>query len=74
MLSNAGLWRRYWSEAVMTACYIINGGPHSGIDFGISFEIWSGNCLMSLNLKIIACVAYYHDSEGKLDSRAKKGC
>ena len=26
------------------------------------------------NLKIFGCVAYYHVSEGKLDSRAKMGC
>ena len=39
MLSNAGLRRRYWSEAVMAACYIINRGPYSGIDFKIPFEI-----------------------------------
>ena len=58
----------------MTACYIINRGPHSGIDFKIPFEIWSGKLPSFLNLKIFGCVAYYHVSEGKLDPRAKVGC
>ena len=74
MLSNAGLGRRYWSEAGMTASYIINRGPHSGIDFKIPFEIWSGKLPNFSNLKIFCCVAYYHVSEGKLDPRAKTWC
>ena len=74
MLSNAGLGRRYWSEAVMTTCYIINKGPRSGIDFKIPFKIWSGKFPSFSNLKIFGCIAYYHVSKGKLDRRAKMGC
>ena len=31
MLSNAGLEKRFWAEAVNTACYLINLGPHTWI-------------------------------------------
>ena len=52
MLSNEGLGRMYWSEPVVTACYVINRGPHLGIDFKIPFEIWSGKLLNFTKLKI----------------------
>ena len=67
MLSNVGLGRRYCNEVVKTACYIINRGPYTGIDFKIPFEIWSGKLLSFSNLKIFGCVANYYVSAGKLD-------
>ncbi|KAJ4703754.1 Retrovirus-related Pol polyprotein from transposon TNT 1-94 [Melia azedarach] len=42
MLSNAELTRRFWAEAVSTACYLINRGPHTGINLKTPFEVWSG--------------------------------
>ena len=74
MLSNADVGRRYWSEAVITTCYIINRDPLSGIDCNISFEIWSGKLPSFSNLEIFCCVAYYHVNGDKLDSRAKMAC
>jgi hypothetical protein len=74
MLSNVELGRRYWSEAVLTACYTINRGPYSGIDFKIPFEICSGKLPSLSNLKIFGCVAYYHVNKRKLDPRAKVSC
>ncbi|OAE24922.1 hypothetical protein AXG93_2931s1660 [Marchantia polymorpha subsp. ruderalis] len=32
MLSNVGLARRFWAEAVTTACYQFNRSPYTGID------------------------------------------
>ncbi|GAA0184262.1 hypothetical protein LIER_31550 [Lithospermum erythrorhizon] len=41
MLSNAGLTRMFWAEAVNTACYLINRGPHTGINLKTPIELWS---------------------------------
>ena len=42
MLSSAGLEKRFWAEAVNTACYLINFGPHTSIECKIPSEVWSG--------------------------------
>ena len=42
MLSSAGLEKRFWAEAVNTACYLINLVPHIGIECMIPSEVWSG--------------------------------
>ena len=73
MLFNAGLPRRFWAEAVSTACFLINRAPHTGIDCKIPYEVWSGMSPTYSNLKAFGCTAYYHVSEGKLEPRAKKG-
>lgn len=74
MLSNAGLTRKYWSEAVKTACYLINRGPHTGIDCKVPYEVWSGRSAEYSVLRVFGCMVYYHVNEGKLEPRAKKGC
>ncbi|KAL1197961.1 Retrovirus-related Pol polyprotein from transposon TNT 1-94 [Cardamine amara subsp. amara] len=73
MLSNAGLERRFWAEAVSTACYLINRGPHTSIKCKIPAEVWSGKSVDYSHLKVFGCTVYYHVSEGKLEPRAKKG-
>ena len=73
MLSNAGLERRFWAEAVNVACYLINRGPHTGIHLKTPYEMWSGKSADYSNLRVFGCSAYYHVSEGKLEPRAKKG-
>ena len=73
MLSNAGLARRFWVEAIHTACYLINRGPHTGIHLKTPCEMWSGKPADYSNLKFFGCPVYYHINEGKLEPRAKKG-
>ncbi|KAJ4704584.1 Retrovirus-related Pol polyprotein from transposon TNT 1-94 [Melia azedarach] len=73
MLSNAELTRRFWAEAVSTACYLINRGPHTSINLKTSFEVWSGKPADYSNLRAFGCTVYYHVNEGKLEPRAKKG-
>ncbi|KAJ4721544.1 Retrovirus-related Pol polyprotein from transposon TNT 1-94 [Melia azedarach] len=72
MLSNAELTRRLWAEAVSTACYLINRGPHTGIHLKTPFEVWSGKPADYSNLRAFGCTVYYHVNEGKLEPRAKK--
>ncbi|KAJ4717199.1 Retrovirus-related Pol polyprotein from transposon TNT 1-94 [Melia azedarach] len=73
MLSNAELTRRFWAKAVSTACYLINRGPHTGINLKTPFEVWSGKPADYSNLRAFGCTVYYHVNEGKLEPRAKKG-
>jgi len=72
MLSNAGLWHQHdlWTEAVSTACYLVNHSPHSALDFKVLEEIWSGNPVDYSNLRIFRCPAYAHINNGKLAPRA----
>ena len=73
MLSQAGLKRDFWAEAVNTACYLVNRGPATAIDCKTPFEVWSGKPADYSNLRTFGCPAYYHVSEGKLEPRARKG-
>ena len=71
MLSNAGLNRRFWGEAISTTCFLINRSPHSGIQLKTPYEMWSGKPADYSNLRAFGCTVYYHVSEGKLEPRAK---
>ncbi|KAJ4715305.1 Retrovirus-related Pol polyprotein from transposon TNT 1-94 [Melia azedarach] len=73
MLSNAELTRRFWVEAVSTTCYLINRGPHTGINLKTPFEVWSGKPADYSNLRAFGCTVYYHINEGKLEPRTKNG-
>jgi len=72
MLSNVGLWHRHdlWTEAVSTACYLVNRSPHSALDFKVPEEILSGNHVDYSNLRIFGCPTYAHINNGKLAPRA----
>lgn len=73
MLSNAGLTRRSWAEAVSIACYLINRRPHTGIHLKTPFEVWSSKHADYSSLRAFGYTVYYHVNEGKLEPRAKKG-
>lgn len=72
MLSNSGLNKNFWAEAVNTACFITNISPHSFLDMKSPEEFWSGRPANYKDLKIFGCTAYAHVSEGKLDPRSIK--
>ncbi|GAA0168009.1 hypothetical protein LIER_22827 [Lithospermum erythrorhizon] len=73
MLSNVGLTRTFWAEAVSTPCYLINRGPHTSINLKTPYELWSGKSADYSNLRVFGCTVYYHVNEGKLEPRVKKG-
>src|ERR1044072_9168661 len=72
MLSNAGLPKVFWAEAVNTACYLINRCPSTAIGLKTPEEMWSGAPANYEKLRIFGCPAYAHIREGKLDARALK--
>lgn len=58
MLSNVGLARRFWAEAVTTACYQFNRSPYTGIDCKTPHEVWTGRSADYSNLRVFGCTAY----------------
>jgi len=73
MLSNSGLNRSFWAEAVNTTCYLVNHSSSTAIDFKTPIEVWSNKPPEYSILKVFGCLTYYHISEGKLEPEAKKG-
>ena len=73
MLSNAGMTRRFWGEAVSTSCYLIKCGTHSGINLKTQYEMWSGKPANYSNMRVFGCNIHYHVNDGKLEPRAKRG-
>lgn len=57
MLSNDGLENKFWPQAVITACYLINLGPYSGIKCRILNEVWSGRSADYSILRVFDCIA-----------------
>nr|GEY09800.1 retrovirus-related Pol polyprotein from transposon TNT 1-94 [Tanacetum cinerariifolium] len=73
MLSNAGLGKEFWAEAVTYACHLVNRLPSTAIDGKTSFEKWYGKPVTDYDsLHVFGFAAYYHVNESKLDPRAKK--
>jgi hypothetical protein len=72
MLSNVGLDKEFWAEAMSMACYLMNRSPTTSIECKTSEEVWSGMPSDYSNLKVFGCPAYFHVNEGKLDVRANK--
>ncbi|KAH9770422.1 hypothetical protein KPL71_012370 [Citrus sinensis] len=73
MLSNAGLDKKFWAEAVSYASHLVNRLPSIAIGGKTPIEMWSGKHAQDYySLRIFGCPAYYHVKDGKLDSRARK--
>ena len=76
MISNTGLGKELWTEAVNTACYLTNRSPSMAIKCKIPEEVWSGRTLDYSSLRVFSCEAYSHIlsvESDKLDHSARKG-
>ena len=73
MLSNAGLGKQFWAEAVMYASHLINRLPSAALNGKTPLEVWSGKPANDYDtLRVFGSTPYYHVKESKLDPRAKK--
>lgn len=64
-----------WTEAVMTAAYLINRMPSRMLDYKTPIECLKGETSYVVPPKVFGCVCFvkdYRPSVGKLDSRALK--
>jgi hypothetical protein len=75
MLSDSGLEKEFWSEAVMSATYTINRCPTLALKNAISAELWYGRKQNIGKLKVFGCIAHLHIPKelrkGKLDTHSK---
>ncbi|KAH9717217.1 hypothetical protein KPL71_021741 [Citrus sinensis] len=61
MLSNVGLDKKFWAEAVSYASHLINRLPSAAIRGKTPMEMWSGKHAQDYDsLRIFGCLAYYH--------------
>ena len=73
MLSNIGLSKKFWAEALAYACYLINRLPSFAIGGKTPLKVCSQKAAQDYDsLREFRCPAYYHVKEDKLDPRAKK--
>ncbi|KAH9793888.1 hypothetical protein KPL71_004697 [Citrus sinensis] len=73
MLSNAGLDKKFWAEAVSYASHLVNRLPSAAIKGKTPMEMWSRKHAQDYDsLRVFGCPAYYHVKDGKLDPRARK--
>ncbi|KAG8502473.1 hypothetical protein CXB51_000399 [Gossypium anomalum] len=73
MLSNAGLGKEFWAEAVTYACHLINQLPSAAINGKTPMEMWTGKSAIDYDsLHVFGSTAYYHVKESKSDPIVKK--
>ena len=68
MPSNDGLSKDFSTVAINTACHLVNHSPHSKLHGKTLGDVWSGNLLKYLHLKIFGSPTYAHVNTGKLDA------
>lgn len=74
MLQGAGLDKRYWGEAVMTAIYLKNRSPTSALSGLTPEEKWTGSKPNLSHLHVFGCIAYSllpEQKRLKLDAKSK---
>eukprot|EP00253_Pinus_taeda_P030988 PITA_30988 len=74
ILSNASLQKELWTEAVATACYVINQSPSMVIGCNIPQEVWKGHPYDYSKLRVFGCDAYAlvpKHQQTKLDPKSK---
>ena len=71
MLSNSGLSKDFWAEAINMAGYLVNRSPSTAIESKTHFEVWSGTPTDYSNLRVFGCPTYTHMNDGKLEPRAR---
>ncbi|GKV28505.1 hypothetical protein SLEP1_g37549 [Rubroshorea leprosula] len=72
MLSNAGLSKDFWAEAINHASYLVNRSPSTTIRLKTPEELWSGSPADYSQLRIFGCPVYAHVRDDKLEPRAVK--
>jgi transposase InsO family protein len=76
MVHNAGLNKRFWGEAVLTAAYLVNRSPSEAIKTDKTpYELWHNQKQKLKCLRVFGCTAYVHNKtrKHKFDEKSIKG-
>lgn len=76
LLSQSGLGKEFWAEAMSTATYIINRLPTTTLDGDTPHHVLLGKHARLDHLRVFGCQAYVHVYDGhrkKLDAKAWRG-
>src|SRR5438128_1747601 len=75
LLKQRGILARFWSEAVVTAVFLLNRAPTKSLDGMTPFEAWHGRKPVVHFLRTFGCVAHVKDVRphpSKLVDRSRK--
>ncbi|KAL2607650.1 hypothetical protein R1flu_026223 [Riccia fluitans] len=77
MLHFSSLPKRFWGEAISTACYVLNKSPTSTLDSQVTpYQLWFGYKPKINHLRDFGCLAYAHVpktiARKKLDDRSQR--
>ncbi|CAA7396466.1 unnamed protein product [Spirodela intermedia] len=72
ILSQVGLSKDFWVEAIHTTFYLVNKSPSTVIELKILEEVWFGSLIDYSHLRIFYCSVYAHVTGDKLELRVKK--
>jgi hypothetical protein len=76
MVHSAGLNKRCWGEAVLTAAYLVNRSPSKAIKTDKTpYELWHNQKPKLKFLRVFGCTAYVHNKtrKHKFDDKSIKG-
>ena len=75
IMFNANIPKKYWSQAVLTATYLINRLPSRVLNSKSPLEVLKNRKIDLSHLKVFGCICYVHiqaNTRDKLDPRAVK--
>ena len=75
MISDSGVSKIFWAEAISTATYIRNRSPCSSLNLKTPYEMLNGRKSNVKHIRIFGCTAFAHipnDERKKLDFKARK--
>ena len=73
LLSKSGLSKKFWGEALYTACYLINRSPSVPLKGRCPEHVFTGRKPNLSHLRVFGCSAFIHSKTDKLDPRSRKG-
>lgn len=59
MMSNAGLQKSFWAEAINTPCFLVNLSPSTAVQCTTREEVWSEKSAEYSSLLVFRCPVHY---------------